>query len=354
MKKIAIFGGSGLVGQQVIDTLSSSGFEITSYQRTKTPTNYGEHQEIIDFDQINNYQFNGDVAIICLGTTIAKAGSKEAFISIDHDLVVKIATWAKQQKVKELHVISSVGASEKARGLYLQTKWRMEQSLQKLHFPTLYIYRPSLYADIDRKPIRIKELTSIPFLNLLGVMLDKFINFRPIKTRTLVKKITSNILQDVSGVYIFESKDIQESASLSFNEYKKKEQSLLCVMFFTLSLVWGILELLKFGDKNIRIFAPLVLFSLLFLWVKSKITLHKGTTSPTTSQEYRHNLKKLHLSRLLVWLELLSLMTCLIFHAIPFLILILVMLFINVPIYYSIRDYLNGLDTNKSDFICKV
>jgi dTDP-4-dehydrorhamnose reductase len=342
MNKIAVFGGSGLVGQHLISTFMKADFNVISYQRRKKKSNFGEHQEIVDFDHINDYKFEGDTVIICLGTTIANAGSEDAFVKIDHDLIKNIGVWAKTQGVKKLHVISSTGASATAKGVYLKTKWRTEQSLQNIGFETLCIYRPSLYADVNRKPIRLKELLSIPALRFLGVLSENFTNYRPIKTKTLVKKLKENVLKNLKGRLIFESNDIQGAASLTFIEYRKREQYLVLKMILAFVVLWGLMELTGFSTNSLRIFTAIIVFLLLFLWVKSKLTLKKGAGNGT--EESQKNLKSLQFMRILIWIELIAIVACIIFQLVPFVILLGTMLFIDIQIFYTIRDYLNGLN----------
>ena len=342
MKKVAVFGGSGLVGKQVIESFISSDFDVVSYQRSISNSKYGEIQEQMNFDKINDYKFDGDIVVICLGTTISKAGSEESFIKIDHDLIVEIGKWAKRQNVKQLHVISTVGASESAKGIYLQTKWRMEQSLQKLDLPTLFIYRPSLYADFNRRPIRFKELASIPVLNFLGSLASKFSNYRPIQTEVLVKKIKSNALKNLEGNYIFESSDIQKADSLTFEKFRKREQNIMTIMFSILLFLWTGIEAFGLGNNSIRIFTSVILLSLIFLWIKSKISLSRGEGYEKALVEYNKIIKSLRFMQVLIWIEVLAIILSLVFSSLPFFLLLLTMIILDIQIYYTFKDYLNS------------
>ena len=64
-----------------------------------------------------------DTAFCCLGTTIKKAGSKEAFRRIDFDAVVDFAKAARARRAQRgFAVVSSVGASPSSSNFYLRVK----------------------------------------------------------------------------------------------------------------------------------------------------------------------------------------------------------------------------------------
>ena len=80
----------------------------------------------------------------CLGTTIAKAGSQQAFRAVDFDLVLKFARAGLDAGAKRMMVVSSVGADPKASSFYLRVKGEMEEALSGLGFEALHIFRPSI------------------------------------------------------------------------------------------------------------------------------------------------------------------------------------------------------------------
>ncbi len=80
----------------------------------------------------------------CLGTTIKKAGSREAFRAVDFDLVVSFAKAGRAAGAQRMMVVSSVGADAKSSNFYLRVKGEMEQALAGLGFEALHIFRPSI------------------------------------------------------------------------------------------------------------------------------------------------------------------------------------------------------------------
>ncbi len=80
----------------------------------------------------------------CLGTTIKKAGSQEAFKQVDLSMVIKVAELGRRQGAEQFLVISSMGANKDSKVFYSQVKGEMEQALKELGYPCLRIIRLSL------------------------------------------------------------------------------------------------------------------------------------------------------------------------------------------------------------------
>lgn len=161
MKSVLLFGASGLTGQHCLQLL----LENDHYQKVliavRAPLSIQHKklsQVVVDFSDIesNDSLFDVDEVFCCIGTTIKKAGSKAAFNSIDHNLVVNIAKLAKSHAVKKFLVISALGASPNSRSFYNQTKGKMEANLKSLNMNDTYVFRPSLLLG-DRQEYRFAE-----------------------------------------------------------------------------------------------------------------------------------------------------------------------------------------------------
>ena len=103
-----------------------------------------------------------DVLISALGTTIKKAGSKDEFMKIDHDLPLEISRIAQEEGCSTMILISSIGANSKSNIFYSRVKGLLEESLEAIGFEEFHILRPSLLLV---KKLRL-DPTSI-FPNLL-------------------------------------------------------------------------------------------------------------------------------------------------------------------------------------------
>lgn len=96
----------------------------------------------------------------CLGTTIKKAGSQQAFRAVDFELVLNFAKAGLAAGAQRMMVVSSVGADPKASAFYLRVKGEMEQALAGLGFEALHIFRPSVLQG-QRSEARSGEQWSI-------------------------------------------------------------------------------------------------------------------------------------------------------------------------------------------------
>merc|ERR1719516_213140 len=161
-KVALILGGSGETGKSLLSQLlSSPGYtKVVSLGRREvalpSPDPQGKVlQQTIDFDNLEASRelFRGvDSAFICLGTTRAKAGP-QGFVKVDHDYVVGAAQLLREEGCPDLHLLTSSGSNPNSMFLYPETKGRAEESVTKLGFPYLAIYRPRLLL-CDRGPAR--------------------------------------------------------------------------------------------------------------------------------------------------------------------------------------------------------
>ena len=99
-------------------------------------------------------------AFCCLGTTIAAAGSQEAFREADVDAVLLFAQAARAAGATRFVVVSSVRASAKSSKFYLRTKAEMEDAVAAVGFPSLDILQPSLLLGPRKESRPLESLGS--------------------------------------------------------------------------------------------------------------------------------------------------------------------------------------------------
>jgi len=214
-KTALVFGSSGLVGSALLPILLDSK-EYACVKVFVRKSLHFQHQKleeiIIDFDKPASYEshLQGDDLYICLGTTMAKAGSKEAFYKIDYNYVIEVATSAAGNHVKKLCLISALGADVTSGIFYSKVKGEVERAISGLAFEAIHIVRPSLLMG-DRNEKRPGER--------IGIILSKVFNFifvGPLKkykgvTDTSVAKAMFAFMQEPDrGVHFHESIELQK------------------------------------------------------------------------------------------------------------------------------------------------
>lgn len=112
-----------------------------------------------------------DAYVSCLGTTLKTAGSREAFIAVDRELVLRMARIARELGARQAIVVSSAGASRQSGNFYLRVKGEVEDSLEKMGFDRLDILQPGLLlgARGERRPGEALAQTLSPLFNPLLV-----------------------------------------------------------------------------------------------------------------------------------------------------------------------------------------
>ena len=186
-----VVGSTGLVGETLLEELCAKGNKVKALSRNPPQSLNPLIENIkVDFDKLNFYQEHFkevEEVYICLGTTIAKAGSQKAFEKVDIDYCLETAKQSVNAGVKNLSLITSIGADSDSSNFYLRTKGIVENKISQLNFQSLSIHRPGLLIG-PRKDMRLAEFIGQkmhPFINLL--LIGKLSKFRCIKANVLAR-----------------------------------------------------------------------------------------------------------------------------------------------------------------------
>ncbi|MBT0811268.1 NAD-dependent epimerase/dehydratase family protein [Litoribacter ruber] len=113
----------------------------------------GENQQIIEALENQSCEIH---AFCSLGTTIKKAGSKDAFFKIDHDFVINFAKWTYKIGARKFLYVSAIGADQQSSFFYNKVKGQVEEDLKLIKFDYLGIFQPSILLG-QRKEVRVGE-----------------------------------------------------------------------------------------------------------------------------------------------------------------------------------------------------
>ncbi len=160
--KIALVAGStGLVGSELLTQLLATDIYDKVVILVRRSVNISHPKLVvhkIDFHHLAQYRalIKCDDLFLCLGTTMKKAGSRDAFIRVDYTLPMILANIAYQNGAKQCLLVSSVGAQADSLIFYNKVKGQLEDDLKDINYWAIHIFRPSLLLGM-RKDDRVME-----------------------------------------------------------------------------------------------------------------------------------------------------------------------------------------------------
>jgi uncharacterized protein YbjT (DUF2867 family) len=211
-KRVAwISGASGLVGGFALQLLLEQPWceRVVSFGRRPSGKTHDKLLEkSVDFAAFDAGDAPAPAVALCaLGTTIKKAGSKEAFRAVDHDAVLSFAKAAKERGTKAFIVVTALGADPGAMVFYNRVKGEVEAALRAMEWPSLVIAQPSLLLG-DRAESRPGERVSIVLSRALRPLLSPF-SGRPIEASDVARAIVEAAKSPPPGVTVLSSGAMQ-------------------------------------------------------------------------------------------------------------------------------------------------
>lgn len=211
MKTALIAGGSGLIGSQILQLLlENPRYEkVIALTRVELPAHPKLVQIIGDLKRIKGEvnPFSADDVFCCLGTTMAKAGTKEKFREVDFDYPLMIAQATHSMDAKQYLLVSALGASKKSSVYYNQVKGEIEEAISAIGFKTVHIFRPSLLLG-PRAEQRSAEDAAKFFYKYFGFLIPQ--KYKAIESAKVAKAMIHFASLDKSGNFIHESTDLQQ------------------------------------------------------------------------------------------------------------------------------------------------
>lgn len=170
-----IAGASGLVGSHLLELLLTDDTwdRVVSIGRRELDREHPKlEQMIVPFPAIGELPHSDDV-FCCLGTTMKKAGGRNAFKVIDHDAVTQVAGSAFRNGATQFLHVTAIGASPKSKIYYNRIKGDTEYFVDAMGIPTTVAFRPSM-LDGDRDEHRLGEEVGLRVMRRLAPVLGKY------------------------------------------------------------------------------------------------------------------------------------------------------------------------------------
>lgn len=211
MSRLIVAGATGLIGSTLLARPVTEFDEVLVLSRRDIPLSQDHYKlQLTDFRklQLPEASSDGDAIICALGTTIKKAGSKQAFRAVDYDMVKQLARAARQARYRRFALVSSVGANEFTANFYLRTKGQVEAALRGVGFDQLTIVRPSLLLG-EREEFRLGEKVGESVAGFLRpLFLGKLKKYRPVHAHEVSECLIRAVIDAQTGVRVIESNDI--------------------------------------------------------------------------------------------------------------------------------------------------
>ena len=211
MKIALVAGSTGLIGQQLIELLISD----VQYDKVKCLTRrplplVHDKLEVIETDGNNLNELadrlTANDIFCCLGTTMKKARSKEAFRRVDFDYPLGLAQVTKKAGATQFHLVSALGADAKSSIFYNKVKGEVEQAISNVTFQSFHIYRPSLLLG-PRQEERSGEQAAVIFFKIFGFLVPA--KYKPIDSVKIARAMIDFAKKEQPGKFIHESKSLQ-------------------------------------------------------------------------------------------------------------------------------------------------
>jgi uncharacterized protein YbjT (DUF2867 family) len=208
-RRVLLAGATGLVGRECLAQLTadSSVSEVLALVRRAPDPGTVHHRKLhflqVDFEQLGLHarQLAADQVVCALGTTIKRAGSREAFRRVDFDYPLALARLARQQGARHFLLVSALGADASSRVFYSRVKGELEQALSAMDYPSLTIVRPSLLLG-QREEFRLGEEAA----KLFGWAAPR--RYAPVRASDVASVLVEAAREDRPGQRVIESADV--------------------------------------------------------------------------------------------------------------------------------------------------
>ncbi|MDZ7626050.1 MAG: NAD(P)H-binding protein [Ignavibacteriaceae bacterium] len=218
MKTAIVIGATGLIGKHLtkllLDNPAYSNVKVF-VRRSINISNPKLEEHIVNFDEIAKWKdkITGDELFSAMGTTIRKAGSKEAQYKIDVTYQYEFAKAAAENGIKSYFLVSSSGANAKSKFFYMRIKGELEEKVKLLRFIKIRIFRPSLLVG-EREEKRFGEKAAERLLKIVVPLFPFLKNQRPIEGKKVAEAmIISANGSDKEKVKTFEPLEIFQLAN---------------------------------------------------------------------------------------------------------------------------------------------
>lgn len=204
-RRALVLGATGLIGSRcVARLLATSAYErVTCLVRrpglealASSPEAVAKLEaRVVDFSRLTASDVDRADDFFCaIGSTMKKAGSREAFRRVDVEIPLHVAELAVAAGARRIALVSSVGADAGSGNFYLRTKGELEDALARLPLAALHVMRPSLLLGERRESRPGESLASIVGRATRGLLVGPLRRYRPIDGDVVARAMIAAML----------------------------------------------------------------------------------------------------------------------------------------------------------------
>jgi uncharacterized protein YbjT (DUF2867 family) len=206
MRTALLAGSTGLIGRQLLQMLLESVVysKVIALTRQDLPSHPKLVQVRVQVGSIveNASSLRADDVFCCLGTTMAKAGSKEKFYEIDFEYPVELARITHSLGATRYLLVSALGANKNSSIYYNRVKGETEEAISAIGFDSVHIFRPSLLLGA-RTEKRSGEDAAKFFYKVFGFLIPK--KYQAIESSQVAAAMLHFAVAFKNGKFIHES-----------------------------------------------------------------------------------------------------------------------------------------------------
>ncbi|MCO8096027.1 NAD(P)H-binding protein [Acinetobacter lwoffii] len=210
-----VIGATGLVGKQLIKRLQD---EPTCQQITAVVRKHQNDLDALDKVQqlvLEDFLMLNDQDVSkhshgfsCLGSTMKKAGSKQAFYSIDYTINAHFAELLQQTSAHYL-LLSAMGADSQSHFYYNRVKGELEEYIQTLSLDRISLIRPSLLIGERPEQRFLEDIAQQVYDKVSRFIPDSFA-YKPVTAEQVAHTMVEAALTQTVKFEIYDNLRIQK------------------------------------------------------------------------------------------------------------------------------------------------
>lgn len=210
-----VIGATGLVGKQLIKRLQD---EPTCQQITAVVRKHQNDLDALDKVQqlaLEDFLMLNDQDVSkhshgfsCLGSTMKKAGSKQAFYSIDYTINAHFAELLQQTSAHYL-LLSAMGADPQSHFYYNRVKGELEEYVQTLTLDRISLIRPSLLIGERPEQRFLEDIAQQVYHKVSRFIPDSFV-YKPVTAEQVAHTMVEAALTQTVKFEIYDNLRIQK------------------------------------------------------------------------------------------------------------------------------------------------